>query len=337
MENKVIRNARDAMTPYSTLNVPTVFGTTPSFLGSTPIQDLDLLGEFDAVIAGLPWEGSNTWGSYSGCEQSPKACRGASLRLGSGYLPEHDVDVMSNLMVGDLGDLPTFPNNVAKTYASFEEVAAKIFTTDAVPVFFGGDHSVSPPILKALSARHSGRIGVIHFDAHFDNSDEYCGDKFARNTPLHQIAELPQIDPAKIVHFGVRGPRNSPSQMKYARERGVEIMTMTEVRKEGFFNALQRAQAIASDQTEGYYVTVCSDVIDYAFNPGGPIDFGGVTSADMCEGLFTLGKGKMLGLDLVEVYPRLDPREVSMHLLTWLAIYGLAGLAVRKSASRRQA
>ena len=334
MESKANRPARDAMTPYSTLNVPTVFGTIPSFLGSTPIHDLTLLGNFDAVIAGLPWEGSNTWGGYSGCEQSPKACRGASLRLGSGYLPEHDVDVMSNLDIGDLGDLPTFPNDVEKTYAVFEEAAAKIFSTNAVPVFFGGDHSVSPPILKALSARHSGRIGIIHFDAHFDNSDEYCGDRFARNTPLRRIAELPQIDPARIVHFGIRGPRNSPSQMQYARDRGVEIITMTEVRKESFVKALERAQAIASDGTNGYYVTVCSDVIDYASNPGGPIDFGGVTASDMCEGLFTLGQGKMLGLDLVEVYPRLDPREVSVHLLAWLAIYGLAGLAVRKSASR---
>jgi len=37
----------------------------------------------------------------------------------------------------------------------------------------------------------------------------------------------------------------------------------------------------------------------------------------------------------VEVYPRLDAREVSVHLMSWLAIYGLAGLGVRLKASRR--
>ena len=40
----------------------------------------------------------------------------------------------------------------------------------------------------------------------------------------------------------------------------------------------------------------------------------------------------MLGLDLLEVYPLADLHEASVHLLVWLAIYGLAGLAVRLRA-----
>ena len=334
MNTTAARHARETMEPYATLHVPTVFGTIPSFLGATPVQDPRRLEGFDAVVAGLPWEGSNTWGGYSGCEQTPKACRGASLRLGSGYLPEHDVDVMSTLALADLGDLPTFPNDLAQTYAGFEATAAEVFRAGVVPVFLGGDHSVTFPILKALSAKHPRKLGVLHFDAHFDNSDEYAGDRFARCTPLRRVAELPDVDPARIVQFGIRGPRNSPSQMKFSREQGIRVMTMAEVRRQGFARALAQAMEIINDGTDGYYVTVCSDIIDYAFNPGGPIDFGGATSEEMCEALFTLGQGRMLGLDLVEVYPRLDPREVSVHLMAWLAVYGLAGLAVRKTAQR---
>jgi agmatinase len=325
--------ARESMAPYTTSNVPTIFGTIPAFLGATPIHDLNNLKKFDAVVGGLPWEGSNTWGGYSGCEQSPKACRVASLRLGSGYLPEHDTDVMTSLR--DLGDLPTFPNDIEKTHAAFEETAARVFKAGVVPVFFGGDHSVTYPILKALSAQRPGKVGLLHFDAHFDNSDEFDGDRFARCCPLRRINELPGMDSAKIVHFGIRGPRNSPSQMQYARDQGIEVITMAEVRKEGFANALARAKDIIGTGTDGYYVTVCSDIIDYAYNPGGPIDFGGLSSETMCEALFELGQGRMLGLDLVEVYPRLDAREVSVHLMSWLAIYGLAGLGVRLKASRR--
>jgi agmatinase len=325
------REAREAVTPSSTLNVPVIYGTIPTFLGAAPVTDLAGLKGLDAVVGGLPWEGSNTWGGYSGCEQTPKACRSASLRLGSGFLPEHRIDVMTNLAVGDLGDLPTFPNDTEKTFAGFEAAAAQVFASGAVPVFLGGDHSVTYPVLKALSAQRPGRAGLLHFDAHLDNADDFCGDKLARNTPLRRIAELPGMDPAKIVHFGIRGPRNSPSQLQYALDRGIPVITMAEVRREGFVNALARAQAIVSAGTDGYYVTVCSDAIDYAFNPGGPCDFGGLTSTDMLEALYALGQGPMLGLDLVEVYPRLDPREVSMHLIAWLAVYGLAGLAMRRS------
>jgi len=326
------RAAREAVAPPATATIPMMFGTIPTFLGATPVRDLAQLRELDAVVGGLPWEGSNTWGGYSGCEQTPKACRAASVRLGSGFLPEHRIDVMSNLAVGDLGDLPTFPNDTGKTHAAFQEVAAQVFASGTVPVFFGGDHSVTYPILKALSAQRPGRVGLLHFDAHLDNSDEYCGDRFARNTPLRRIAELPQMDPAKIVHFGIRGPRNSPSQMQYALDRGIPVITMAEIRREGLVNALVRAQEIVSRGTDGYYVTVCSDIIDCAFNPGGPTDFGGLSSTDMLEALFALGQGSMLGLDLVEVYPRLDAREVSMHLMAWLAVYGLAGLAQRRSS-----
>ena len=56
----------------------------------------------------------------------------------------------------------------------------------------------------------------------------------------------------------------------------------------------------------------------------------------MCEALFSLGQGPMLGLDLVEVYPLADLHEASVHLLVWLAIYGLAGLAVRRRASSQR-
>lgn len=325
------RQAREAVSPPSTLAIPIMFGTIPTFLGAAPVRDLTRLKEFDAVVGGLPWEGSNTWGGYSGCEQTPKACRAASVRLGSGFLPEHRIDVMSNLAVGDIGDLPTFPNDTEKTHEIFADVAAQVFAAGTVPVFFGGDHSVTYPILKALSAQRPGRVGLLHFDAHLDNSDDFCGDRYARNTPLRRIAELPGMDPAKIVHFGIRGPRNSPSQMQYSLDRGIPIITMAEVRKEGLVNALARAQEIVSRDTDGYYVTVCSDAIDYAFNPGGPTDFGGMTSTDMLEALFALAQGGMLGLDLVEVYPRLDAREVSMHLMAWLAVYGLAGLAQRRS------
>jgi agmatinase len=311
-----------------------ISGTIPSFLGARPIRDFAELSDLNAVIAGLPWEGSNTWGSYSGCEQTPKACRLASLRYGTGYLPEYDVEVMTSLSVGDLGDFPTHPTDVEKTFASFEQAAASIFAAGPVPIFLGGDHSATYPVLKALTEQRPKRVGLIHFDAHMDNADEYAGDRLARCCPLRRIAELPGIEPGKIVHIGIRGPRNSPSQVRYAREHGMPLFTMGDIRRQGLQTVLSRAQEIAEQGTDGYYVTVCSDIMDHAFNPGGALDFAGLSSADMCEALFGLAQGKMLGFDMVEVYPRSDVGEASIHLMAWLVIYVLAGLAVRLRSSR---
>ncbi len=330
---KNIQPPRESIAPYSKNLVPTIYGNTPSFLGSRPIIDPADLHDVDAVVAGLPWEGTNTWGTYSGCEQTPKACRLASLRYGTGYLPEYDIEVMNSLRIGDMGDFPTHPNDVEKTFAGFEEAAARVFSSRIVPVFLGGDHAVTYPILKALSAQRPGRLGVIHFDSHLDNAGEYGGDALARCCPFRRVSEMPHFDPTRMVHFGIRGPRNARSQMLYARERGIPVVTMADVRREGLSKMLDRAVEIATNGTDGFYVSVCSDIIDHAFNPGGALDFGGLTSGEMFEVLYVLGQKGMLGLDLVEVYPRTDVHETSVHLLTWLAVYGLAGLAVRLQSS----
>ena len=316
------------MTPSSSYDGPQVSGTVPTFLGARPVRDFARITGLDAVVVGVPWEGSNTWGSPSGCEQTPKACRLASMRYGTGYIPEYAVDVMSELVLGDTGDLPVHPTDVQRTFQSFRTAAHQLFTADVVPVFLGGDHSVTYPLLTSLTQHRPNRVGILHFDAHFDNSDEYGGDRLARCCPFRRIAELPEVDPSKIVHLGIRGPRNSASQMQYAREKGMTVFTMADIRREGLDSVVSEARRLVVTDTDGYYVTVCSDIIDHAYNPGGPLDFGGLSSGEMLQTLFNLAQGPILGLDIVEVYPLSDVNEASVHLVVWLVIYALAGLAV---------
>lgn len=327
--NQTKQSMRESMEPVVWNETNIVYGNTPTFLGATHVKDEKELEGLDAVIAGLPWEGTNTWGSYSECEITPKAIRNASLRYGTGFIPEYNVEVMKHIKLGDYGDFASYPNNNELTIKSFFEGAESIFRHNVVPFFFGGDHSVTYPVIKALSKRHSKKMGIIHFDAHLDNSDEYNGDRFARCSPLRRIVELSDIDSSKIVHFGIRGPRNSPQQMQFVKDNGIPIFTMKEIRERGFFETLITAKKIAEEGTDGYYITICSDIIDHAFNPGGAIDFGGITSTEMLTALYTLCQGNLLGMDIVEIYPRWDTHETSIHLATWMAIYGLAGLSIK--------
>ena len=61
-------------------SMPTVFGDTPSFLGVPVLPQTAIPLGYDAIVAGVPWEGTITWGSYSGCELAP-ACPSAVLPL----------------------------------------------------------------------------------------------------------------------------------------------------------------------------------------------------------------------------------------------------------------
>jgi agmatinase len=97
---------------------------------------------------------------------------------------------------------------------------------------------------------------------------------------------------------------------------------------------MEEAIQIAKASAQRLYVTVCSDIFDAAYNPGGPADFNGVLPHELFHALFTLGASGIDGFDYVEVYPIQDPSSFSSHLAAWSLIYALAGLASRKKSAK---
>jgi agmatinase len=310
-------------------SLPLVYGDTPSFLGADLIKNHAPDQNWDVIFAGVPWEGTITWGSASGCELATRTIRQSSARYG-GYLPEYDIDLFDYLKVGDLGDVVVNSNDPAHTMRNVFEMADAIYKKNSIPFIFGGDHSYSPEIVRALGNNKDGDIGIIHFDSHFDNSVMFGNDEFPRCGPIHRISQLEKVRNQSIVHIGISGPRNSPSQMAYARKMGAKIFTILDIRNRGINAIMDEAMEIASEKTKNVYVTVCSDISDAAFNPGGPADFNGLFPNELFSALIKLGKAGIAGFDYVEVYPNQDPNSFSSHLASWAIIHALVGLASRK-------
>ena len=310
-------------------SLPRVYGDTPTFLGVPRISDGKELGGNDVVIVGVPWEGTITWGGYSGCELSPKTIRHAAARYG-GYLPEIDLDFFDYLRIADAGDVSVVPGNEIATMQSIENRTAEIVSAGAIPFLMGGDHSFTPAAIKALARSVERKIGVIHFDAHLDNAENFGEDLYPRCSPLHHIANIPNVKKTSIVQIGIRGPRNSKRQMEHSRELGIKVFTMEAIRTIGLNTVIDEAIKTASEGTKALYVTICSDVIDAAFNPGGPCDFDGFTPQELFHSLRTIGKHGISGLDFVEIYPLQDPNGFSSHLAAWTLINALAGMALGK-------
>ncbi|HHV71532.1 MAG TPA: agmatinase family protein [Clostridia bacterium] len=311
-------------------NKPIIYGTTPTLFGGEIVKDKQDFQGKDVVVLGVPWEGTVTWGSYTGCELAPKAIRQASARY-TGYLPElDDIDVFSHLSIGDYGDVDVVPADTVETYRRIENKAKDIFSAGVFPVFIGGDHGITYPLVKALSESIDGKVGVIHFDAHFDNREIYGSDPLARCCPLARISELPGVKQDSIVHFGIRGPRNAPQDGAYAKKIGAKVITINDIRRGNFEQLVEEAYARASSGTKAVYVTVCSDVLDIAFNPGGPLDANGLTSYELLTALNILAAKGINAFDVVEIYPPFDPNGTSSHMANWMILYVLAGLAKKK-------
>jgi agmatinase len=309
--------------------IPEIFPGVPTFLGLPAITLKEEIQEYDIITMGAPWEGACTWGSYTGCELATKSIRQASIRY-SGFLPEMGFDIFDNLKGADYGDAPIHPGNIKKTLENIHKKASEIIERGAIPLVFGGDHSISTPVVEALSENTDGKVGVVHIDAHLDNMDSFGEEKNARCSPLHRIYEIENVDPHNVFHMAIRGPRNNPEQLEITKEMGASILTSFDIKLKGIEYAVSRALKVAREDTDAVYVTVCSDALDVSTNPGGPPDFNGLTSFEMSLLLHRIASAGINGFDFVEIYPPSDLNEISSHLAVWMTLYALSGITCSK-------
>ena len=119
-------------------------------------------------------------GRLQGVELGPKQIRLASQRY-STYLPELDhINIEEHLSFGDVGDVAVNPHNVPLTVDIIEN-SEKLWNSGKFLVGIGGDHSVSYPIVKALT-NTGKKVGIIHLDSHYDNYEDYGGQICTQHT-----------------------------------------------------------------------------------------------------------------------------------------------------------
>lgn len=308
-----------------------IYGNTPCFLGAKNISKDKNMNDVDAVIYGVPWEGAVTWGDYTGCELGPKVMRLCSARY-SGYLPELDhIDVLEHVKLGDAGDVDVVPADVDETMRRIEEFAGKLFESGKFIIGLGGDHGVTFPIAKALT-NQGKKVGIIHLDAHYDNLPSHNGDQYARCSPFARLYELDAVPNGNIIHTGIHGPRNTPESGRNAKEAGAVTITINDIRAQKDLKAYAREiHQMASKEVDCVYLSICSDVLDFAFNPGGPVDGNGLTSHELLTLVHEICKLGVAGMDFVEVYPQQDPTQLSAHFATMIILYALAGEILNKN------
>lgn len=305
-----------------------IYGNTPCFLGGENlVEQPEKIKDVEAIVYGVPWEGSVTWGDYTGCELGPKVMRLCSARY-SGYLPElNHLDVFEHMKIGDLGDVNVTPADVLETQKQIKAFASDVWKTNKFPIALGGDHGITFPILQALSENNKGKkIGIIHLDAHYDNNLDYEGDLYGRGSPFARLYELEAIRNESLVHVGIHGPRNKAENGRLAHKVGATTITINDIRNSSNLKKLAtEIYRIASWQTDLIYLSICSDVLDHAYNPGGPVDGNGLTSHELLTLVYEFCKKGVAGIDFVEVYPQQDTNNFSSHFASTVILYALAG------------
>lgn len=276
--------ARKPSDPTMRMLVPRLYGGTPTLFGAPLAESVDDLRSADVAFLGVPWRAptpdsrsGTAAANYEGTLLTPSQFRSSSLKYG-GYLPELDVDVFAHVKVVDKGDAEVV-RDMRQTLENVENEIAAMVEAGCYPITMGGNSGPSSyPVLKAIAARAGGPTAVLNLDAHHDNQRGEWEEDDPRqprwgSTWARRILTLPGVDPARYVHFGLRGPRNDRETIDRFLERGVKrenIYTYRELkaaRKSGFDEWAANVAGEMMDGTAKIWIAIDPDVFDLGSNP----------------------------------------------------------------------
>ncbi|XXX77190.1 agmatinase [Sorangium sp. So ce134] len=280
----------------------------------------------DAVLLGVPWDGSVTY--RPGTRFAPYELRRVSALVQS-YHPGHGIDVFRALRVLDGGNVPFPPFHADSVRELVQASVDEVLAAGAVPFVVGGDHSIALPVLRALSRRH-GPITVVHVDAHFDTStSEVWGEPFHHGTPFRNAIDEGLIGQGGLHQIGIRATWGHPEEGAFVAHAGATQYGMDRLDWEGAPKVAAAICAAVGDAP--VYVSFDIDGVDPAYAPGtGTPVPGGLTSREAIQLLRGLAGINLVGMDLVEVCPALDHADITLHLGAHLLFEGLALLATKK-------
>jgi arginase len=235
-----------------------------------------------------------------------------------------------------------FLGEIAGVAERTAELVGRGLEHGCLPLVLGGDHSLSIGSVAAVARHHRTRgdaVGVIWVDAHADmNTPETTpsgnihGMSLAvllgRGHPrLTGLAGGAGGAPAVLSrNVSVLGARDlDPGERSLVSELGVRVFTMSEIDERGIGPCVHEALERANDGTRGFHLSFDLDALDPREAPGvGTPVQGGLSYREahlVCEK--AAGSGRMLGLDLVELNPVLDDRNLTACLAVGLVASAL--------------
>ena len=188
-----------------------------------------------------------------------------------------------------------------------------------IPIFLGGDHSVSIGTIAGIADEQS--VGVLWIDAHGDfHTEDSSPSKNIHGMPLaillgHGYPELVAVgglqatlQPEDVVMIGVRDL--DAGERQRLRESGMTVYTMRDIDEKGM-GAIAAEALVKLSHKNRLHVSLDIDSLDPQASPGaGTLVPGGLTYREAQLLMEIIADSRRLGsLDIVEINPILDNRN----------------------------
>lgn len=264
--------------------------------------------EVDTVIFGIPFDEAVSY--REGAGEAPKVLRANT------YTPSpftENFESYAALTVYDAGDFEFAPGQDREMY--FDRIAEYVASLVKLEKFFvmvGGDHSTTIPVLRGIDRAVDHDFGIVHIDAHFDLSDHVDGDKLSHGSTQRRALELEHVSGTDNLYFiGIRSIE--ADEYEFKKENPLQVASARDCFKRGM-EAVMEDCVRAMSKYRSVYITLDIDGLDpgYAAGTGTP-QFGGLTPRQVLDVLEACFEHlPIIGMDVVEIAPKLDPALTSM-------------------------
>jgi len=272
--------------------------------------------EFDAYIFGIPYDGMAS--ARLGAKDAPQKMRQWSKHI----TPfSEDRTPLSSVRLVDMGDFVI--SHPAKDYPRIQK---QLSTWKGNRIGLGGDHSVAIPMISA-ALKDNPNMGLLWVDAHPDLCDVFDGSSLSHASVLRRILEAGQ-KPENVCMVGLRSWEEQ--ELDLIENAGLNVFTASKIAEIGMKTVISEIQKVF-DRCDGVYLSFDIDALDPSAAPGTGIpEFGGITSRDSLTLIKMLQAYRLVGMDLVEVAPPLDPTDSTVFAGLKIVMEYIAVLARQK-------
>jgi len=228
-----------------------------------------------------------------GAADAPPQIRAAFRSDAANLFSESGVDLGTEGLFFDAGDIE--PVSGSDTMTLIQDSMSTLLNDGLAPIALGGDHSITYPIVKAF-ARKFPELSILHFDAHPDIYDEFQGNRYSHACPFARIMEEKLVK--RLVQVGIRTA--TTHQREQIKRFGLEVVEMRDWK-----------HGLAFEFDTPVYISFDVDALDPAFAPGVSHREPGGLSTRQAIDLIQRIKGRIVGADIVEFNPRMDPLHVT--------------------------
>lgn len=242
-------------------------------------------------IVPVPYEGTVCF--LGGTSKGPDAILAVSDQM------EHfDEELLIDFTCQGIATLPPIPsadtpeNEIQRIHETVKSL--KLFQDKRFPIFLGGEHSITPPIVRVATESYS-ELSVLQFDAHADLREAYTGGRWSHASAMRRVLDYTE----HLVQVGIRS--FSLEEYDECPNRIRQIITPAMLTQD-YIYCLDR---ILYSLTENVYITIDIDAFDPAYAPGtGTPEPGGLSWAQVTGILRQVcAKKNVVGADIVEVSP----------------------------------